>query len=104
MKGQSSCNYRVGRRTKFAVTDPTTPLKVWKDLAIQFHKTWANKLELKWNLFSMKLGEGGSAQDHIKSMTDVCDELLAISESCCLPPDESARELQCFSNCPRSQC
>ena len=54
---------------------------VWKALADQFQrKTWANKLELKRKLFSMRLAEGGSVQDHIKFMTEVCDELSVIGE------------------------
>ena len=61
--------------------DPSDPAKVWKALADQFQrKTWANKLELKWKLFSMRLSEGDSVQDHVKSMTEVCDELTAIGE------------------------
>ena len=55
---------------------------VWKALADQFQrKTWANKLELKWKLFSLRLADGGSVQDHIKTMTEVCDELSAIGET-----------------------
>ena len=61
--------------------DSTDPVKVWKCLADQFQrKTWANKLELKRKLFSMRLGERGSVQNHIKSMTEVCDELSVIGE------------------------
>ena len=57
--------------------DPTDPVKVWKAPADQFQrKTWANKLERKRKLFSMRLGEGCSMQDHIKSTTEVCDEQL----------------------------
>ena len=41
---------------------------------------WANKLELKRKLFSLKLTEGGSMQDHIKVMTEICDELSVIGE------------------------
>ena len=38
--------------------DPTDPVVVWKALANQFQrKTWANKLELKRKLFSMRLAE-----------------------------------------------
>ena len=60
-------------------TDPTHPVVVWKALADQFQcKTWANKLELKQKLFSTRLAEEGSVKDHIKSMTEVRDELLAI--------------------------
>ena len=46
--------------------DPTDPVKVWKVLADQFQrKTWANKLELKRKLFSMRLGERGfDARSH----------------------------------------
>ena len=61
--------------------DPTDPVVVWKALADQFQrKTWANKLELKQKLFSMRLAERGSVQNHIKSMTEVCDELSEIGE------------------------
>ena len=62
-------------------TDPKDPVEVWKVLADQFQrKTWANKLELKWKLFSMRLGEGSLVQNHLKSMTEICDELSAIGE------------------------
>ena len=80
-------------------TDPTDPVKVWKDLANQFQrKTWANKLELKRKLFSMRLGEGGSIQDHIKSMTEVCDELSAIGE----PVNEEDRVVYLLTSLPES--
>ena len=63
-------------------SDPTDPVVVWKALADQFQrKTWANKLELKRKLFSMRLAEGGAVQDHIKYMTEICDELSVISET-----------------------
>ena len=63
-------------------TDPMDPVVVWKALADQFqHKTWANKLELKRKLFSLMLAEGGSVQEHNKSLTEVCDELSVIGES-----------------------
>ena len=46
--------------------DPKDPKAVWKALADQFQRnTWANKLELKRKLFSLKLTEGGSVQSHI---------------------------------------
>ena len=61
--------------------DPTNPVVVWKALADHFQRnTWANKLELKRKLFSMRLAEGGSVQDHIKSLTEVCDQLAAVGE------------------------
>ena len=62
--------------------DPTDPVIVWGTLADQFQrKTWANKLELKRKLFSMRLAEGGSVQEHIKYMTEICDELSVIGEA-----------------------
>ena len=63
-------------------TNLTDPVVVWKALADQFqHKTWATKLELKWKLFPMRLAEGYSVQDHIKYMTEICDELSVIGET-----------------------
>ena len=62
--------------------DPTDPVVVWRALADQFQrKTWANKLELKRKLFSLRLAEGGSVQQHIKFMSEICDELSAIGET-----------------------
>ena len=62
--------------------NPTDPVVVWKVLADQFQrKTWANKLELKRKLLSMRLTEGGSVQDHIKYMTEICDKLSVIGEA-----------------------
>ena len=61
--------------------DPTDPVAVWRVLSEQFQcKTWANKLELKRKLFLLRLAEGESVQDHIKIMTEICDELSAIGE------------------------
>ena len=62
--------------------DPTDPVTVWNALSAHFQrKTWANKLELKKKLFSMRLNEGDSVQEHVKLMTEVCDELSAIGET-----------------------
>ena len=62
--------------------DPTNPVVVWRALADQFQRnTWANKLELKRKLFSLRLAEGGSVQQHIKCMSEICDELSAIGET-----------------------
>ena len=79
--------------------DPTDPVKVWKRLADQFQrKTWANKLELKRKLFSIRLGERGSVHNHIKSMTEVCDELSAIGE----PVNEEDRVVYLLASLPES--
>ena len=52
--------------------NPTDPVVVWNAFADQFQcKTWVNKLELKCKLFSMRLAEGGSVQEHVKLMTEI---------------------------------
>ena len=79
--------------------DPTDLVKIWKCLADQFQrKTWANKLELKRKLFSMRLGERGSVHNHIQSMTEVCDELSAIGE----PVNEEDRVVYLLASLPES--
>ena len=77
--------------------DPTYPGVVWKALADQFQcKTWANKLELKRKLFSMRLADWGSVQDHVKSMTELCDELSVIVE----PVKEEDRVVYLLASLP----
>ena len=62
--------------------NPTNPVNVWKTLVNQFqHKTWANNLELKRKLFSLRLAEGGSVQEHIKFMSEIYNELSAIGDN-----------------------
>ena len=79
--------------------DPTDPITVWKTLANQFQrKTWANKLDLKRKLFSMRLNEGSSVQEHLKSMTEICDELSAIGE----PVNEEDRVIYLLASLPES--
>ena len=76
--------------------DPTDLGEVWKALANQFQrKTWANKLDLKRKLFSLRLGDGSSMQDHLKSMTEV---LSAIGE----PINEEDRVVYILASLPES--
>ena len=77
--------------------DPKDPAVVWKALADQFQRnTWANKLELKRKLFSLRLADGGSVQDHIKSMTEIFDELSAIDQ----PVKEEDRVVYLLASLP----
>lgn len=63
----------------YLLGDPEDPIVVWKKLSDHFQKkTWANKLELRRRLYSLRLKEGGSVQEHIKSMTEIFDELAVI--------------------------
>ena len=53
---------------------------VWRKLSDQFQKkTQANKLQLRKRLYSLKLREGDSVQDHIRILTEIFDELAVIS-------------------------
>ena len=65
----------------YLIGDPEDPAIVWEQLTRQFQKkTWANKLCLRKKLYSMKLEEGGSMKDHIKSMTEIFRELAVVAE------------------------
>ena len=56
----------------YLLGDPEDPVKVWRKLSDHFQKkTWANKLELRRRLYSLRLKEGDSVQEHIRKMTEV---------------------------------
>ena len=56
----------------YLIGDPEDPSEVWKKLESQFQKrTWANKSQLRRKLFSLRLKEGDSVQEHIKAMTEI---------------------------------
>ena len=55
----------------YLIGDPKDPTEVWKKLSDQFQKkTWANKLELRRKLYSLRLKEGESVQEHILKGND----------------------------------
>ena len=79
-------------------TEPEDPVEVWDTLENQFQKrTWANKLTLKRKLSSMKLKEGQSVSEHIKSMTEIFQELSIIGE----PLEEEDRVVQLLTSLPK---
>ena len=43
--------------------------------------TWANKLELRRRLYSLRQKEGDSVQENIRKMTEVLEELAVIGDS-----------------------
>ncbi len=66
----------------YLIGDPVDPVVVWKKLADQFEKkTWATRLDLRRKLHSLLLKDGGSAQGHIKSMTEIFDSLSVAGET-----------------------
>ena len=51
----------------YLLQDPKEPVEVWNKLESQFQKkTWANKLVLRRKLYSLRLKDGESVQQHIK--------------------------------------
>ena len=74
---------------------------MWKKLADQFQKkTWANKLHLRKKLYSLRLKEGGSVQDHIKTMTETFNVLTVIGDKI----TEEDRVVHLLASLPDSYC
>ena len=52
---------------------------VWKQPSEQFQKkTWANKLSFRRKLNNLRLQDEDSVKDHVKSMTEIFNELAVI--------------------------
>ncbi len=65
----------------YLLGDPEDPVVDWKKLENQYQKkTWANKLELRRKLFSLRLKEGELVQQHVKVMTEVFETLSVIGD------------------------
>ena len=63
----------------YLLRDPEDPVTVTKKLQNQFQKkTWANKLALRRRLHSLVLKDGESVQDHVKTMTELFNELAIV--------------------------
>ena len=83
----------------YLIGDPECPVMVWKKLADQFQKkSWANKLELRWKLYSLRLKEGESVQKHIKSMTETFESLSVIGD----PMSDEDRVVYLLASLPES--
>ena len=62
-------------------SNPENPVEVWKKLQDHFQKkTWANKLQLRRKLYSLRLKEGESVQEHIRKMTEIFKELSVVED------------------------
>ena len=65
----------------YLLGDLQDPIQVWKKLEDQFQKkSWVNKLSLRCKLYSLKLEEKNSVQDHIRRMTEIFDELSVVGD------------------------
>ena len=81
----------------YVIGNPDDPTAVWTKLEEQFQrKTWANKLQLRRQLFSLKLKDGESVQKHIKSMTETFEALAVIGD----PVTEEDRVVYLLASLP----
>ena len=63
----------------YMLGDPQDPAEVWQKLADQFEKkSWANKLALRRKLYSLRLKDNESMQNHIKSMVEIFESLSVV--------------------------
>lgn len=66
----------------YLVGDHKDPVVVWQKLQNQFQKkTWANKLALQCKLCLLQLKNGESVQSHIKTMTQLFNELAIVGDT-----------------------
>ena len=80
-------------------SDPNDPVEVWEKLCAQFQKkSWANKLSLRRRLYGLKLKDNEPAQQHIKAMIEIFDELAVIGD----PVDEEDRVVHILASLPES--
>ena len=83
----------------YLIGDPEDPITVWKKLGNQFEKkTWANKLELRRRLYSLRLKDGDPVQEHVKNMTEVFDSLSVVGD----PISEEDRVVHLLASLPDS--
>ena len=83
----------------YLIEDPENPVAVWDKLADQFQKkTWANKLELRRKLYSLRLKEGESVQSHVKVMIEIFEALAVIGD----PVSEEDRVVHLLASLPES--
>ena len=83
----------------YVIGSPEDPVKVWRKLADQFQKkTWANKLELRHKLYSLRLKDGDSVHCHKKTITEVFDGLSMVVD----PISEEDRVVYLLASLPES--
>ena len=83
----------------YLLGDPEDPVAVWKKLSEQFQKkTWANKLSLRRKLNKLRLREGDSVKNHMKSMTEIFNELAVIGA----PMEDEGKVVTLLASLPES--
>ena len=83
----------------YLLGEPEDPVTIWKMLSDQFQKkTWANKLSLRRRLYSLRLKEGESVQEHIRKMTELFEELAVVDD----PVKEEDRVVHLLASLPET--
>ena len=93
---QPQLHYLVGRERQ-------DPVAVWKALSDHLErKTWTNHYELWKLLFSMprmkKIKDGGSVNEHLKSLQDIFDSLAVLED----PVSENKQVMFILASVPES--
>ena len=84
----------------YLLGDLDDPVTVWKKLSDQFQKkSLANKLQLWRRLYSLRLTEGESVQEHIRKLTEIFDELAVIGNPV---EEEEDRVVHLLASLPES--
>ena len=66
----------------YHIDDMTEPKDVWTKLqSVYQKKSWWNQYHLERRLFSMKLRDDGSVNEHLKAMSEIFRELAVIGEA-----------------------
>ena len=83
----------------YLIGDPVDPVEVWTKLENQFQKkTWANKLELRRKLYSLRLKDRESVHAHIKALTELFEALAVIGD----PVTEEDKVMHLLASLPDS--
>ena len=96
-KALASIVLAVDPKLLYLLGDPTDPIEVWKKLQATFQKkTWSNKFRLKKRLFNLKLEAGGELQAHLKTLTEIFEELAVVGD----PVKDEDRVITLLSSLP----
>ena len=81
----------------YLLGDPEDPVIVWNTYWKKFQKkTWANKLSLRRRLNNLRLQDKDSVKDHVKSMTEIFNELAVIGA----PKEEEDKVVTLLASLP----
>ena len=65
----------------YLLGNPDDPVAVWRKLEEQFQKSWVNRLNLRRKLHSLRLKDGQSVQEHVKTMLETFNELSIVGDA-----------------------